>query len=245
VRKYDTIGRTYAHTRATDPRIAAAIWEALGDARTVVNVGAGTGNYEPPDRDVTAVEPSAVMIAQRPPEAAPVVQAGAEALPFEDDSFDAAMAVLTIHHWSDQRAGVDEMLRVARDRVVILTFDPAVVSGMWIREYAPEIIGFDREFPAIDELSEWMGGAEVELVPSRNDCEDLFLETLLGRPELVLDPVVRANTSGMARLSERAERRAVERLEADLASGEWDRRYGHLRKPGERDGGMRLVVGGG
>ena len=102
--KYDEIGRTYAHTRATDPRIAAAIWEALGDARTVVNVGAGTGNYEPPDREVTAVEPSAVMIAQRPPEAAPVVQAGAEALPFEDDSFDAAMAVLTIHHWSDWRA---------------------------------------------------------------------------------------------------------------------------------------------
>jgi SAM-dependent methyltransferase len=244
-RRYERIGTGYAATRRTDPRIAAQLHRALGHARTVVNVGAGAGSYEPADRDVVAIEPSETMAAQRPVGLPPALNATAEALPLADDSVDAAMAVLTIHHWSDQRAGVDEMLRVARDRVVILTFDPAVVSGMWIREYAPEIIGFDREFPAIDELSEWMGGAEVELVPSRNDCEDLFLETLLGRPELVLDPVVRANTSGMARLSDEAERRAVERLEADLASGEWDRRYGHLREPGERDGGMRLVVGGG
>ncbi len=241
--RYETIGTSYASTRRTDPRIAAQLHAALGDARSVVNVGAGSGSYEPHDREVIAVEPSETMAAQRPPELPRALIATAEDLPLGDDSIDAAMAVLTIHHWSDQRAGVDEMLRVARDRVVILTFDPAVISRMWIRDYAPEIVGFDREFPAIEDLSEWLHGAEVEMVPSRNDCEDLFLETLLGRPELVLDPVIRANTSGMARLSDEAEHRAVERLRADLASGEWDRRYGHLREDAERDGGMRLVIG--
>ena len=130
--RYDAIGRTYTATRATDPRIAARIWAALGDARTVVNVGAGTGSYEPPDREVTAVEPSAVMIAQRPPHAAPVVQAGAEELPFADDSFDAAMAVLTLHHWTDWRAGCAELKRVARERVVVFSWDPTFRGRMWL-----------------------------------------------------------------------------------------------------------------
>ena len=131
--RYDTLGRTYARTRATDPGIAATIWAALGDARTVVNVGAGTGSYEPSDRELTAVEPSEVMIAQRPPDAAPAVQASAEALPFEDDSFDATMAVLTLHHWSDWRRGAAELLRVARERVVVLSFDPAFAGHLWSR----------------------------------------------------------------------------------------------------------------
>ena len=241
--RYERIGAGYASTRRTDPRIAAQLHAALGDARSVVNVGAGAGSYEPAALRVIAVEPSETMAAQRPAELAPALIATAEDLPLDDDSVDAAMAVLTIHHWSDQRAGVDEMLRVARDRVVVLTFDPEIISRMWIREYAPEIVEFDREFPEVEELAAWMGGAIVEVVPSRNDCEDLFLETLLGRPELVLDPVIRANTSGMARLPSDVERRAVERLRADLASGEWDRKYGHLRDEAEHDGGMRLVVG--
>jgi SAM-dependent methyltransferase len=182
------------------------------------------------------------MAAQRPPRLSRAVIAAAEDLPFADDSVDAAMAVLTIHHWTDPEQGVREMRRVARERTVILTFDPGVLSAGWIREYAPEIKVFDAEFPPIEKLAVWLGGGEVEVVPSRNDCEDLFLETLLGRPELILDPVVRSNTSAFARLASEAEERAVERLRADLASGRWDRRHGYLRDAVEHDGGMRLLV---
>jgi SAM-dependent methyltransferase len=241
--RYERIGRTYAATRRTDPRIAARIWHALGDARSVVNVGAGTGSYEPPHLEVLAVEPSAVMAAQRPPEAAPVVLARAEELPLADDSFDAAMAIITIHHWTDAAAGIAEMRRVARDRIVVLTFDTRVTDRAWLRDYAPRIREFDRDFPSLEELGEWMGGAEVTAVPSPNDCVDVFMETLIGRPELVLDPVVRANCSGCARLPAAEEAALVERLRADLESGEWDRRHGHLRRMDEHDGGLRLLVG--
>src|SRR3954452_10823479 len=243
--RYDRIGDGYARTRREDPRIAARVHAALGGARTVVNVGAGAGSYEPADREVIAIEPSEAMAAQRPSPLVPATLARAEALPLADGSLDAAMAVVTIHHWTEPRTGIDEMRRVARDRVVVLTFDPEVISRAWIRDYAPRIRRFDPEMPPIAELADWMGGPEVEVIPSRNDCEDLFLETLLGRPELILDPRVRANTSAFARLPDDEEARAVERLAADLESGEWDRRHGHLRSPGEHDGGMRLLVGPG
>jgi SAM-dependent methyltransferase len=240
---YDRIGRGYTATRATDPRIAARIWAALGDARTVVNVGAGTGSYEPPGRDVTAVEPSAVMRAQRPPGAAPAVAGSAEALPFADGAFDAAMAVLTLHHWTDWRAGCAELLRVARQRVVVLSWDPSYVGRMWLsREYWPELAAQDvADFPSLADQAAALR-AEVEVVPVPWDCRDGFFSSFWRRPEAYLDPAVRAGISTMAR--RRAEDLApgLERLRDDLASGAWARRHADLLALDELDLGYRLLV---
>jgi SAM-dependent methyltransferase len=245
---YDAIGRTYTATRGTDPRIAARIWAALGDARTVVNVGAGTGNYEPPDRAVTAVEPSAVMIAQRPPGADPAVQASAEALPFADASFDAAMAVLTIHHWSDFRGGAAELRRVARDRVVVLSWDPTYAGRFWLSaEYFPE--AWRREdvanFPSLDEQAAAFGDATTEVVPVPWDCRDGFMSAFWRRPEAYLDPAVRAGISTLANRSEEELAEGLARLRGDLASGAWARRHAALLERDELDLGYRLFVGSG
>jgi SAM-dependent methyltransferase len=242
--RYDAIGRTYSATRGTDPRIAARIWDALGDARTVVNVGAGTGSYEPPDRDVTAVEPSAVMIAQRPPGAAPAVQASAEALPFEDASFDAAMAVLTLHHWSDLRGGCAELRRVARDRVVVFSWDPTYVGRMWLGpEYFPQYSREDAEgFPSLAEQAAALG-AEAEVVPIPWDCRDGFFSAFWRRPEAYLDPAVRAGISTLAKRSEDELAEGLARLRADLESGAWARRHADLLERDELDLGYRLLVG--
>ena len=243
--RYDAIGRTYTATRGTDPRIAARIWDALGDARTVVNVGAGTGSYEPPYRDVTAVEPSAVMIAQRPPGAAPAVQASAEALPFEDASFDAAMAVLTLHHWSDLRAGCAELRRVARDRVVVFSWDPSYVGRMWLGpEYFPQYSREDAEgFPSLAEQAAAFGDAAVEVVPIPWDCRDGFFSAFWRRPEAYLDPAVRAGISTLAKRSEDELAEGLARLRADLDSGAWARRHADLLERDELDLGYRLLVG--
>jgi SAM-dependent methyltransferase len=240
--KYDEIGRTYAHTRATDPRIAAAIWEALGDARTVVNVGAGTGNYEPPDRDVTAVEPSAVMIAQRPPEAAPVVQAGAEALPFEDDSFDAAMAVLTIHHWSDWRAGIEELRRVA-GRVVLFSWDPSFARRLWVTaEYFPFVGDEENSFPSLADQAGAVRATSVTTVPVPADCQDGFYGAWWRRPHAYLDPEVRAGISVLASRTPEQLAPGLERLRADLESGAWAEQHEELLEREELDLGYRLLV---
>ena len=240
--KYDQIGRTYAHTRATDPRIAAAIWEALGDARTVVNVGAGTGNYEPPDRDVTAVEPSAVMIAQRPPEAAPVVQAGAEALPFEDDSFDAAMAVLTIHHWSDWRAGIDELRRVA-GRVVLFSWDQSFARRLWVTaEYFPFVGDEENSFPSLADQAGAVRATSVTTVSVPADCQDGFYGAWWRRPHAYLDPEVRAGISVLASRTPEELAPGLERLRADLESGAWAERHADLLEREELDLGYRLLV---
>ena len=240
--RYDAIGRTYTATRQTEPRIAQRIWAALGDARTVVNVGAGTGNYEPPDREVTAVEPSEVMIAQRAPDTAPVVQAGAEDLPFEDDSFDAAMAVLTLHHWSDWRAGCAELRRVARDRVVVFSWDPTYRGRMWLSaEYFPTLSWQDvREFPTLQAQVAALH-ATVEVVPVPWDCRDGFFSAFWRRPEAYLDPAVRAGISTMAR-REGELAGGIARLRADLESGEWARRHADLLDLEELDLGYRLLV---
>ena len=242
--RYDAIGRTYTATRGTDPRIAARIWDALGDARTVVNVGAGTGSYEPPDRDVTAVEPSAVMIAQRPLGAAPAVQASAEALPFEDASFDAAMAVLTLHHWSDLRAGCAELRRVARDRVVVFSWDPTYVGRMWLGpEYFPQYSREDAEgFPSLAEQAAALG-AEAKVVPIPWDCRDGFFSAFWRRPEAYLDPAVRAGISTLAKRSDDELAEGLARLRADLESGAWARRHADLLERDELDLGYRLLVG--
>ncbi len=215
---YDRIGRDYANTRRADPRIAARIEAALGDARSVLNVGAGTGSYEPVDREVTAVEPSAEMISQRPVGAAPVVQACAEALPFGDDSFDAAMAILTAHHWTDLSAGLNEMLRVARRRVVMVTFDSEALEDLWITaDYFPEMLNLQRPSGASSrDLAAMLPAATGAPIPVPRDCTDHFFAALWGRPE--------------------------ERLAVDLRSGVWEERYGHLREEPELDVGLRLVV---
>ena len=242
--RYDAIGRTYTATRATEPRIAARIWAALGDARTVVNVGAGTGSYEPPDRGVTAVEPSAVMIAQRPPGAAPAVQASAEALPFDDASFDAAMAVLTLHHWGDLRAGCAELRRVARDRVVVFSWDPTYVGRMWLGpEYFPQHAREDADgFPSLADQAAALG-AEVQVVPIPWDCRDGFFSAFWRRPEAYLDPAVRAGISTLAKRSEDELAEGLARLRADLDSGAWARRHADLLERDELDLGYRLLVG--
>jgi SAM-dependent methyltransferase len=216
------------------------ITNALGASRTVVNVGAGTGSYEPRDRDVVAVEPSAEMIVQRPADAAPVIRAPAESLPFDDGAFDAAMAVLTIHHWSDVAAGLREMQRVAR-RVVIMTWDPASDPFWLTRDYFPEIIAFDRTiFASLDDLRSMLGDLEVITVPIPHDCIDGFLGAYWRRPEAYLDATVRAAISSFARVPD-VERR-IERLRADLEAGRWAERNAELMAVEELDVGYRLVV---
>ena len=241
--KYDRIGRTYARTRATDPRIAAWIWDALGDARTVVNVGAGTGSYEPPDREVTAVEPSAVMIAQRPADAAPVVQAAAEALPFPDGSFDAAMAVLTLHHWTDWRAGIEEMRRVAR-RLVVLSWDPAYTGRLWVTaDYFPELAAEDvAGFPALADQAAAIRATRVTPIPIPHDCRDGFYGAHWRRPHAYLDPEVRAGISTMAKRPPEELAPGLARLEEDLRSGAWAARHADLLDREEHDLGYRLLV---
>ena len=237
---YDRIGRSYTATRSEDPRLAAAIDAALGDARTVINVGSGTGAYEPPGREVLAVEPSEVMRAQRPPGAAPVIDARAEALPFPDSSFDAALAVLSDHHWRDRAGGLRELRRVGR-RVVVFTWDPDYVDAFWLtRDYLP---GFRRLPPmSIAEIAAHIGATRVEPVPLAHDCRDGFLMAYWRRPEAYLDPVVRAGISTFGVLPEAEVSEFVERLEADLASGEWSRRNAGLLERDELDLGFRLVV---
>ncbi|MER7176486.1 MerR family transcriptional regulator [Streptomyces mesophilus] len=241
---YEKIGTAYPATRRTEPRIAERIWEALGDARTVLNVGAGTGSYEPTDREVTAVEPSAVMRAQRPAGAAPCVAAGAESLPFADQSFDAAMAVSTIHHWPDPVAGLREMQRVAR-RVVVFTYDastPGWLDRFWLtRDYLPEFGGLLVDWPSMADLTEAIGGrAEPVLIPW--DCADGFFEAHWRRPEAYLEEHVRRAVSVWTRVGPEAEQRAVARLRADLHSGYWAEHNRDLVALDAAELGLRLLV---
>jgi SAM-dependent methyltransferase len=240
---YDRIGTTYARTRREDPRIAARIESALGDAASVVNVGAGTGSYEPPDRDVVAVEPSATMIAQRPPGAAPYVQGSAESLPFGDGAFDAAMAVLTVHHWRDQVAGLAELRRVARDRVVVFTWDPSYANTHWlVAEYLAGVVDRDvGRFWTPGAVAAAMGGARIEPVPIPHDCQDGFLGAFWRRPEAYLDPEVRA---GMSVFHIPGAEDGLARLAADLESGAWARRHAGLLARDELDLGYRLLIAG-
>lgn len=243
--RYDAIGRDYAAYRVPDPRLGRALTDALGDARTVLNVGAGTGAYEPTGRAVVAVEPSRLMAAQRPPHLSGAVLATAERLPFTDSSFDAAMAVLTIHHWTEPQQGIRELVRVARRRVALLTIDISACADFWLyRDYLPHQLEADRQiFPTIDDLRRWLGPrTTVAAVPVSRDCSDGFLLTFWSRPEALLDPAARRATSGFALMDDADERRVVDALCGDLASGRWDRRHGHLRDADAYDGGLRLVV---
>jgi SAM-dependent methyltransferase len=241
---YEATGAGYASVRRPDPRIAALVHAALGTARTVLNVGAGAGSYEPADRSVVAVEPSARMRAQRPKGAAPVVDATAEDLPFADDAFDAAMATVTIHQWQDWERGLRELRRVSRGPVVILTFDAEALPCWWLNDYVPELFSTEAtRYPAIDAICAVLGGAtEVMVVPVPLDCTDGFTEAYYGRPEALLDATVRAGQSAWQFADVEAVSAGLGRLAADLASGEWDARYGHLRTQPELLGAVRLVV---
>ncbi|CAM5231549.1 MerR family DNA-binding transcriptional regulator OS=Streptomyces tendae OX=1932 GN=GUR47_06570 PE=4 SV=1 [Streptomyces tendae] len=241
---YENIGAAYPATRRTEPRIAAQVWEALGDARTVLNVGAGTGSYEPPDREVTAVEPSAVMRAQRPAGAARCVAAAAESLPFEDQSFDAAMAFSTVHHWHDPIAGLREMRRVAR-RVVVFTHDAGDTGWrhrFWLtRDYLPEVADLVADRPPVDRLARAIG-ARLEPVLIPWDCADGFLEAYWRRPEAYLEEPVRRAVSVWTRVGPADERRAVAALRDDLSSGRWTERNRDLLGLDAAELGLRLLV---
>jgi ubiquinone/menaquinone biosynthesis C-methylase UbiE len=244
--EYDASRATYSLTRRTDPHIAAAIERALGDARSVVNVGAGTGSYESPGREVIAVEPSATMRDQREPAAAKAIAARAEALPLDDDSVDAALAALTVHHWDDPRRGLTEMRRVARRRVVVFTHDPAQAEALWlVRDYLPEIASLDQtRFMEIEDLVEALGGAEtsIERLPIPHDCRDGFLGAFWRRPERYLDPAVLPGNSAFMALPPEVLERGLAKLRNDIDSGAWRRRYGGLLSRDQLDVGYRLVI---
>ncbi|HTR75455.1 MAG TPA: class I SAM-dependent methyltransferase [Solirubrobacterales bacterium] len=240
---YESHGVGYAGRRLADPRIAARIEAALGDAGTVLNVGAGAGSYEPRDRWVLAVEPSATMRAQRPPDAAPCLSGSAESLPLDDDSVDAAMACVTIHHWQDRAAGLAELRRVARGPVVVFTFDLTDLIA-WQRDYFAEAVAIEQpRFGTIEEVATELGGKiRVESIPTPADCTDGFFEAFWNRPEELLDPDLRASQSIWALLEPGVEERIIARLGADLSSGKWDEENGALRGLPSYEGSLRLVI---
>ncbi len=240
---YDTIGLGYADVRRPDPRIAERIDRALGSAELVLNVGAGTGSYEPPHRRVIALEPSPAMIAQRPGGSGPAVRGTSEHLPFASGTFDGALALLTMHHWTDPLAGLAELRRVTTGPIVVHTFDLAVHDGQWLlTDYLPGIRALDRDTLSTGAILEALGGGTVEVVPVPHDCTDGFCHSYWRRPAAYLDPAARAGISGIARLPEAEVEAAMARLASDLDDGTWQARHADLLDRTEVDAGYRLVV---
>lgn len=240
---YGVIGKTYSDYRRPDPRIAKAVWDALGDARTVLNVGAGAGSYEPLDRDVTAIEPSSSMRAQRPDALSAAIDASAESLPFADNTFDAAMTTFSVHQWGDLAAGLTEMRRVTRGPVVILTCDPDLVDRFWLAEYAPDVISTERRrYPRMSQLAERLGGTvSVDLLPIPLDCTDGFNEAYYGRPEELLVAEARAACSAWSFVEPIRAEQYTASLRAAIDSGEWDAKHGALREQLTFDGSLVIV----
>ena len=241
---YSSLAADYAAVRRPDPRIGAQLLAALGDARTVLNVGAGTGSYEPTDRQVVAVEPAAEMRARRDPALPPAIDATAEALPFDDGSFDAALAVLTVHHWPDLEAGLAEVRRVTKGPVVMMTADPEALSDLWVSAYAPEFHATERRrYPSPDRIAAALGGPlEIRPLLVALDCSDGFTDAFYGRPEAMLDQAVRNAQSAWSFVDEEAQARFVDRLRTDLDSGVWDERHGHLRSQPEFESSIRILI---
>lgn len=241
---YAAIGSSYSRYRRPDPRIAAVIHAALGDAQTVLNVGAGAGSYEPTDRMVTAVEPSAAMRAQRPASLPPALDATAEALPFPDRTFDAAMTTFSVHQWQDVSVGLRELRRVTRGPAVVLTCDPGLLDRFWLVEYAPEVIATEaRRYPPLPVLAEGLSGRmSIRNVPVPLDCTDGFNEAYYGRPEGLLDPDARLSCSAWSFVDSAVHDRFVNRLTSDLETGAWDDRHGGLRQQPSFEGSLILVV---
>ncbi|HEX4732335.1 MAG TPA: methyltransferase domain-containing protein [Solirubrobacterales bacterium] len=242
---YSTLAVDYANVRRPDPRIGAQLVAALGSAGKVINVGAGAGSYEPTDREVVAVEPSAEMRAKRGPALPPAIDAVAESLPFDDDAFDAALAVFTVHHWPDLEAGLAELRRVTSGPVVIMTADPAALADLWVADYSPEFHSTERRrYPSLERIAAALGGeltVRPLLIPL--DCRDGFTDAFYGRPEAMLEPAVRRAQSAWSFVDDEAQSRFEERLSADLESGAWDERLGHLRTEPEFVGSIRVLIG--
>jgi len=242
---YDKLGHKYSGYRQTDPRIARYVYDALGDAKTVLNVGAGSGSYEPTDRYVIALEPSVVMRKQRlEKNLFPAVNGMADALPFDDNSFDASMAMVTVHHWPDIPKGLKELRRVTKNQVIIMTFDPFSLYDFWNYKYFPEVVEVERQrYPSIEFISNAIGGqCEVIPIPIPFDCIDGFQEAFYGRPEEFLKKEVRQSQSAWGFISEEAENQMVKALADDLSSGEWDRKFGHFRAQPSFKCALRLIV---
>lgn len=241
---YGTIGRGYAGFRQPEPAIEAIIARALGDARTVLNVGAGTGSYEPTDRNATPIEPSASMRAQRPARLARAIDGIAENLPFPDKHFDAAMTTFSVHQWTRLEDGLREMRRVTRGPLVILSCDPDLVQRFWLNDYAPDVLTAEaRRYPALDRMTAVLGGTtEIVPVPIPLMCRDGFNEAYYGRPERLLEPAARLACSAWSFVSADTAAAYVKHLRGDLTSGAWDRKHGHLRTAPEFDGSLRLLV---
>lgn len=238
------IGQGYSRYRQPEPQIARQILEALGPAVRVLNLGAGAGSYEPEDREVTAVEPSASMRAQRPARLGPAIDARAEALPFADGAFDAAMATFTVHQWSDLGRGLAELRRVTRGPVVVMSCDPQALDCFWLAAYAPEVIAEEgRRYPPLALLAEALGGrVEIAPVPIPLNCADGFNEAYYGRPERLLDPGARLACSAWSFVGDKAQARFETDLRRDLADGTWDRRYENLRRQAQFHGSLKLIV---
>jgi SAM-dependent methyltransferase len=244
---YGVIGAGYSTLRRPDPRIEACIHAALGDARTVLNVGAGAGSYEPRDRHVIAIEPAAAMRAQRPRGCVPAINAKAEALPLDDKSVDASMAILTVHQWLDLDAGLRELKRVTRGPIVVVSFDGDLLDRFWLAEYVPELMAAERgRYPKIEALvralSTPTSAARVEPLPIHRDCTDGFTEAFYARPERFLDPAVTRAQSAWQFVTAEVRERFARTLTADLSSGRWDERFGHLRTAPTFAGSLRMFV---
>jgi hypothetical protein len=241
---YGVIGRRYSRYRQPEPKIAALVLESLGKGSKILDVGAGAGSYEPTDREVTAVEPSAVMRAQRPPHRTPAIDAVAERLPFPDNDFDAAMATFTVHQWSDLRRGLGELRRVTRGPIVIMTCDPDDVAQFWLDDYAPEVLATEaRRYPAISSITTGLGGhSEVMCVPIPLHCADGFNEAYYGRPERLLEAEARLACSAWSFVDPAVVDRFTQRLARDIADGTWDAKYGCLREQPEYLGSLKMIV---
>lgn len=236
---YDTIGINYAELRKPDPRIATIIEQALGTAKVILNVGAGSGSYEPPGRQMIAVEPSLEMIRKRSPFAAPAIQAVAAVLPFADGSFEASMAILTVHHWPDKKAGLQEMRRVTRGPIVLLTYDPA--HRPWLTDYFPQLVTLDEaQMPQMTDYEQWLGKVRISPVLVPHDCSDGFLYAYWRRPSAYLNARIRSGSSAFWAI--RNAEIGLSRLARDLAGGEWQHRYGELLALDAYDAGYRLII---
>lgn len=242
---YDAHGQGYAQQRRTDPRIAAFVHQALGPGRTVLNIGAGAGSYEPEDRHVLAIEPSAAMRAQRPANRVPAIHGVAEKLPLDDQSVDASMAMVTVHQWPDLRKGLGELRRVTRGPIVVLTFDGTALDRFWLADYVPELMAAERRrYPPIELIGAQLGGRfDVRVIPIPIDCVDGFTEAFYARPERFLETAVRRSQSAWGFVEDKVQARFVNALGADLQSGAWDERYGKWRQQPQFEGSLRLIVG--
>lgn len=242
---YDKDGKKYSKHRQTDPRIAEYVFHALGSAKTVLNVGAGAGSYEPEDRYVVAVEPSNVMRSQRQKsQRVPALIGTADSLPFDDNSFDASMAMVTVHHWPNISKGLNELKRVTKKRIIIMTFDPDALDRFWTAQYFPELIEVEKvRFPTMDFITESLGvDCDIQSIPIPFDCQDGFQEAFYGRPEAFLEKEIRLSQSAWGFLTEEVEEKLVKRLLDDLESGEWDSKYGTFRTLTSFTGALRLII---